>query len=62
MPCNYKEYPKDWKQIRQRILERDGHCCKFCKAPNHAIIHRPTKGKPDWVLWPEGMESEAWSF
>lgn len=34
MPCDYKKYPKDWKEIRQRILARDGNLCKFCHAEN----------------------------
>lgn len=39
MPCDYKKYPPNWKtEIRPRILERDGHCCKFCGVPNYAII------------------------
>lgn len=26
-----KRYPKNWlSEIRPRILEREGHCCKFC--------------------------------
>lgn len=37
MPCDYSKYPKDWKQIRARILERDGHRCKFCGVANGAI-------------------------
>jgi len=28
-------YPGDWKVIVAEVLERDGHCCKFCGAPNH---------------------------
>lgn len=23
-------YPKNWKEIRQRILERAHNCCEFC--------------------------------
>lgn len=39
MPINYNDYPPNWKtEIRPRILERDGHCCKFCGVPNYAII------------------------
>lgn len=41
MPCNYKDYPKNWKtEIRPAILERDGHKCKFCKVPNGEFICR----------------------
>ena len=36
MPIKDKSlYPKDWKQIRARILERDGHKCQFCGAANY---------------------------
>lgn len=38
MPCDYKKYPADWKQIRARILERDGHRCKFCGVPNYTLV------------------------
>ncbi|MGI4870496.1 MAG: hypothetical protein ACRYFX_04875 [Janthinobacterium lividum] len=31
MPVDYSQYPDEWlTEIRPRILERDGHCCKFC--------------------------------
>lgn len=59
MPINYKEYPKDWKIIRERILKRAGNKCEFCGVKNHSIIHRTGKGVDDWVYWPDGMESEA---
>lgn len=62
MPINYKEYPKDWKEIRNRILNRANHNCEFCGIPNYALIHRTGKGKNDWVYWPEGMESEVWTL
>ncbi len=35
MPCDYSKYPPDWKQIRQRILIRENHKCKFCGAENY---------------------------
>ena len=43
-PENKARYPKDWKQIRERILERAVHCCEKCKAPNRERIAR---GKGD---------------
>lgn len=39
-PIDYSEYPKDWKEIRARILDRSGNRCegspKFpdCRAEN----------------------------
>lgn len=35
MPCDYSKYPKDWKEIRAKILKRDGHKCRFCFAANY---------------------------
>lgn len=59
MPIDYSEYPKDWKQIRERILLRANNCCEFCDAPNHGIIYRVEKGKSDWKLMPEGHIADA---
>lgn len=39
-PENRGRYPTDWKQIRERILARAGHCCERCKAPNLTMIAR----------------------
>lgn len=49
-PCDYGLYHKEWKtKIRPDILERDGHCCKFCKVPNKAVICRGEwDDKPVW--------------
>lgn len=39
---NYTEYPKDWEEIRKRILIRANNCCEGspaypnCRAANHA--------------------------
>ena len=41
MPILYKNYPKNWKtEIRPAVLERDSHCCKFCKVPNKIWVCR----------------------
>ena len=39
MPCDYKEYPKNWPEIRQAILARAENKCELCGAEN---------GKPHW--------------
>ncbi len=39
-PENRARYPKDWKAIRERILERAGNRCEKCKAPNRQRIAR----------------------
>lgn len=33
-PENRALYPPNWKEIRERILERDGNRCKSCDVPN----------------------------
>lgn len=46
MPCDYKKYPANWKsEIRPRILEREGNCCKFCGLENGAVGWRDEDGK-----------------
>lgn len=35
MPADMKRYLPDWKAIRARILERDGHKCRWCGAANY---------------------------
>lgn len=38
MPIDYKKYPANWlSEIRPRILERDGHCCKFCGIADRLV-------------------------
>lgn len=39
-PENRARYPKNWREIRERILMRAGNCCEQCKVRNHTIIQR----------------------
>ncbi|OBR52383.1 hypothetical protein [Paraburkholderia tropica] len=39
-PENRSRYPDDWKQIRERILARAGHCCEQCRVANGDVIVR----------------------
>jgi 5-methylcytosine-specific restriction endonuclease McrA len=41
-PENRARYPKEWPAIRAAILERAGHACEQCKAPNRTRIARGT--------------------
>lgn len=38
----------EWKAIRARILERDGHCCKLCHAPNGTEVWREIDSGKWW--------------
>lgn len=43
---NWSKYPQNWKsEIRPRILERDGNCCKVCGVANYDIGYRDEKEK-----------------
>ncbi len=50
-PENVARYPKDWKDVRARILKRaeiNGHPhCEECGVPNHDWIERTEAG---WKL------------
>ena len=37
-PENKCRYPKNWKEIRQQILQRAHDCCEFCGRKNHSIV------------------------
>ena len=51
-PENKARYPKDWKQIRQRILERAKDECEKCKVPNGHLVTRGTgKDAGTYMLW-----------
>ncbi len=39
MPCDYKKYPANWKEIRKEILIRAENRCELCNAENY---------KPHW--------------
>ena len=49
MPINYKKYPKDWKEIRERILKRAKNKCECCGLENHIVVSSYKKeGKTVW--------------
>lgn len=45
MPIDYKEYPVNWPEIRERILKRASHKCEECGLPNYSVIKRTLNGK-----------------
>lgn len=54
MPIDYSLYPKDWRVIRLRILERAQHKCEFCGVPNHIEVMRDNEGK--WLPADEALD------
>ncbi len=42
-PENKARYPKNWKEIRQQILERASNKCEFCGIENHTLRYRVSK-------------------
>ena len=49
-PENKGRYPKDWKQIRQRILERADNRCEFCGVENHSYRLNEKTGKYAYIV------------
>jgi hypothetical protein len=52
-----QRYPKDWPQIRARILARAGGRCEFscadgsrCDAPDLTMVYRSNKNPERWGL------------
>jgi hypothetical protein len=52
-PSDRHRYPKDWKSIRKRILERAGHGCECCGIENGAI--GTGNGAHAWWLFKEPL-------
>ena len=44
MPCDYRQYPKQWKAIRGAILTRAFNACEWCGAPNGELVGRDIAG------------------
>lgn len=38
MPCNYKDYPENWKWLSKQIIKDAGDKCELCYAPNGSEI------------------------
>lgn len=44
MPCDYKKYDMNWKNIRKVILQRADNKCELCNADNYKS-HWKTKSR-----------------
>ena len=54
-PENKKRYPKNWKEISDRIKERAGHKCEICAVPNGALIARGGASDAGTYMLPDGQ-------
>jgi len=66
-PENVDRYPPDWKQIRERILERAGDCCEGspafpnCRRKNGWYLIK-SSGEVKPASWLEGdVQTMLWS-
>ena len=56
-PENKARYPKDWKQIRAKVLERADNRCEFCGAKNHSW-----RNNESGVFTFDAMLVESWEL
>lgn len=49
-PENKSRYPKNWKEIRERILKRANNRCEFCGVENHTYRYNPKTGKDAYIV------------
>ena len=50
MPCDYKDYHPNWKNIRKSILHRANNKCELCGAPNYSLIQRIKGAEYPWYI------------
>ena len=64
MPCDYSQYPPNWKsEIRPAILERCGHKCFFCGVKNYTYGYRDIGGvffEADKII--EAFENDGYDY
>lgn len=60
MPIDYKKYPSNWKEIRERILKRAGNRCECCDLENRQCVwsYKDENKKTNWSLFPDGLPLE----
>ena len=51
-------YPKDWKQLAKRILERDGYICAWCGAD---LRERGVTASVDHIVSLKDGRAEGWT-
>ena len=49
-PENKARYPKNWKDIRARILQRANNRCEFCGVENHTYRLNSKTGKNAYIV------------
>lgn len=49
-PENKSRYPKNWKEIRERILKRANNRCEFCGVDNHTYRYNQNTGKDAYIV------------
>jgi hypothetical protein len=50
MPCNYKEYPDNFKWLSRQIISDAGNRCELCYAPNGELIYRDKAWRYPWKV------------
>ena len=48
MPCDYKQYPENWKWLSRQIIADAGNKCELCYAPNGVFIQRIKGAEYPW--------------
>lgn len=51
MPIDYKRYPKNWKELRAKVLQRAGNKCEGCGVENYSILNKTDGRKPCQTDW-----------
>lgn len=57
MSIDYKRYPPNWKEIRERILKRSKNKCEVCGLKNKSLVYsvryyiRHNQGYSYRVIW-----------
>jgi hypothetical protein len=53
MPCDYKKYPPNWKELRAQVLKRAQNRCEKCGVENYSVLKKGSGRKPcptDWDM------------